>query len=434
MHSIEITNIMKMTLAIAIAATILQWMATSVHAHGSSSPYQQFSHKLLQTGKLDEKRKRHLAAGDDVDGETAKPATRSWDPEIKEKKICNILGGLDLTRLRSFQTLSLFKDGIEDVELMREVVTKSMYNGGLAGGLSNLDELSSTLDTLARGLSPNITTTLSAGLGWVDDRADRRIERQVTTPNQPFVGDKQADATFSDTVSNILPWIRDRRAKERHWYNSHQNGRTEGISKAEVPYDSLYIGVWIVTPGDAIWYYPPMSAFAHPYTFSDIMGGDYSWRVYPAEPLGWPFNHSVRGGNLKDALYDPPYADVAHPGLSMISAMAPVYYTGEWSGYDYNDTFIGAVGVDIALDSIAHVLDDLEGKSHLLLPNKNSRDIQHVSSLHTSFSCRYIDRRILCHVGRCQYIQDRCHVTKCCGKDLSRIYRIGRRTCYIQRC
>ena len=54
---------------------------------------------------------------------------------------------------------------------------------GLVGGLhESLDELVTTLDWKARSL-PEGTTTLEAGLGWVDDRPDRRVERYVGIVN-----------------------------------------------------------------------------------------------------------------------------------------------------------------------------------------------------------------------------------------------------------
>jgi hypothetical protein len=40
----------------------------------------------------------------------------------------------------------MFRDTIEDVELLRETFAESMYNGGLAGGFSDLEQLSQTLD------------------------------------------------------------------------------------------------------------------------------------------------------------------------------------------------------------------------------------------------------------------------------------------------
>ena len=53
-----------------------------------------------------------------------------------------------------------------------------MYNGAsLTGGGNALNDLAGTLDVETRGLQDtNITTTLQAGLGWIDDRENRRVE------------------------------------------------------------------------------------------------------------------------------------------------------------------------------------------------------------------------------------------------------------------
>jgi hypothetical protein len=182
---------------------------------------------------------------------------RMWDPSQKELKICSIVNGLDLTRLQSYRLRVMFRNAMEDVELMREYISEAMLNDGLLDGLSNLTAMAHTCNWQDRNLPPN-STTLDAGLGWVDDRASRRIDRHVSTATDPMVGTKHTDMALIDTVSNILPWIQDRRAKEQYWSETHQNGRSEGPTKDELIYSSLYLSTWAVTTGDAIAYYPPL--------------------------------------------------------------------------------------------------------------------------------------------------------------------------------
>ena len=100
---------------------------------------------------------------------------RVWDPTTRDLKMCSPLGGVDLVRLQSSHTRALFQAGIDDAELTRAYFNEAMLNGGLAGTLSNLTNLEQSLDWQARGSPPN-STTLSAGLGWVDDRSDRCVE------------------------------------------------------------------------------------------------------------------------------------------------------------------------------------------------------------------------------------------------------------------
>jgi Protein tyrosine and serine/threonine kinase len=52
--------------------------------------------------------------------------------------------------------------------------------------------------------------------------------------------------------------------------------------------------------------------------------------------------------------------DLAVPGLALISAIAPFYYTGNFLGYEYEDTYIGTVGVDIAVNAVSAFLDVLQ--------------------------------------------------------------------------
>ena len=62
------------------------------------------------------------------------------------------------------------------------------------------------------------------------------------------------------------------------------------------------------------------------------------------------------------ALLRNPYPDVARPGLSLITASAPVYYNGTFGNYTYNDVYIASTGVDIAVDSTSTMLDILLDK------------------------------------------------------------------------
>jgi hypothetical protein len=100
-----------------------------------------------------------------------------------------------VTRLVSGSTKNLFQGAIEDVELMREAVTEGAYNGGIVKGLHKLEEIEETLDWEARGegLGP-LDTTVTAGIGYCDDREDRRIDRYVSlADNQPSIGTKEND-------------------------------------------------------------------------------------------------------------------------------------------------------------------------------------------------------------------------------------------------
>jgi hypothetical protein len=51
---------------------------------------------------------------------------------------------------------------------------------------------------------------------------------------------------------------------------------------------------------------------------------------------------------------------VALEGVALITATAPVYFTGNFMGYTYNDTYVAALGVDIAVSSVSAFLDVLQ--------------------------------------------------------------------------
>ena len=133
------------------------------------------------------------------------------------------------------------------MEFIREYISEAALNGGIAGGLHTLQGLNQTLDWRARGFSPQ-DTTVSAGLGYTDDRSDRRIERYVALVNEPFVGTKDSDVALIDSASIIFPWIVDRRSLEEKWYISHQNGRSARKNK---DFERLYVAAWIGTRGEA---------------------------------------------------------------------------------------------------------------------------------------------------------------------------------------
>jgi serine/threonine protein kinase len=274
----------------------------------------------------------------------------------KSLRICNVLGGLDVVRYVSSNTRQVFEGAIEDVELIREYLSEAMLNSGIVGGFSNFEALSLSLSWKARGL-PNINTTIGVGLGIVDDRMDRRVDRYVGTKrDQPFVGNKETDMKIVDTLSNLLPWIVDRRSSEKFWMKSHQNGRSEGKNKRKFPFDSLYTAAWIGSYGNAWLYYPPMTVFSndHPLTMGDIAGDDLESHNLPFVQPNLPKFNQDRTAFLRN-----PYPDSARPGLSLITAMAPVYFTGSFGNYTFNDTYIASTGVDIAVKATSSLLDVL---------------------------------------------------------------------------
>jgi hypothetical protein len=295
-------------------------------------------------------------------------------PDDKKFIICNAQGGLDVTRVVSSSTRQFFQGAIDDVEFIREYVSIAASNGGIVGGFSDLNALSHSLQWKARGL-PRGTTTVEAGLGYVDDRPDRLIDRYATVdsrPGQPIVGDKQTDMRIIDTVSNIFPWIVDRRSLEKQWYTSHQNGRSEGPAKEPFLFESLYTAAWIGSFGIAWAYYPPLTVFSdgHPFGMGDVVGGTLDANELPFVKPNLPENNPSRRSFFVD-----PYPDTARPGLSLITAMAPIYFTGNFGDFTYDDTYIASTGVDISVASISSLLDVLLDRmtatSFAILTNMN---------------------------------------------------------------
>jgi serine/threonine protein kinase len=278
----------------------------------------------------------------------------------KAFRICNVLGGLDVTRFVSSNTRNLFQGAIEDVELIREYVHEAFLNGGIGGGFSDLQAMNASLEWKERNFSRE-TTTYEAGLGYVDDRANRRIDRNVAefSSEMPLVGDRQTDMQIVDTLSNLFPWLVDRRSVESSWYITHKNGRSEGKEKAPFRFSTLYTAAWFGTHGNAWMYYPPFTAFSngHPLTMNDVIGGDFMSHELPFVKPNLPKNNPSRKAFLVK-----PYPDTAQPGLSLITAMAPVYLNGKFGDYTYNDTYFASTGVDIAVVSTSTLLDELLDK------------------------------------------------------------------------
>ena len=175
-----------------------------------------------------------------VDAVANNVSTPSSEPN---RQICSVQNGLEVLRVVSSATIGVFRTALQDVELMRELASESMDNGGVEWGFATLEDLAATLDWQARGLNSSMTT-LDAGLGYTDDRPDRRIDRYVSLLNEPLVGTKETDMAICETLAGILPWILDRQSREDHWWLDHQNGQSEGQFKHTKVVDQLYTGAW----------------------------------------------------------------------------------------------------------------------------------------------------------------------------------------------
>jgi 7 transmembrane sweet-taste receptor of 3 GCPR len=274
----------------------------------------------------------------------------------KAFKICDIAGGVAVAREASRSIQTLFLNALEDVEQMREFLTENMKHT-TSPLTTTLDDLANSLDYEARGLPSNMTT-LDAGLAWADDRPDRRVERIVGLLEDPPVGDKSSDLAMVDVLSSMLPWIVDRRSKEDYWWKEHQSGRSEGQAKPTLFFDQLYLAAYAVTWGNAACYYPPMTAFVpRGFNLNDVLGPHASFKNDSAVQPTLPENNPN-----KLAVIGTPYADRANPGLSIVSALAPIYYTGSFYGFDnYNDTNLGLTAIDISIASISSLLHRLDG-------------------------------------------------------------------------
>ena len=122
----------------------------------------------------------------------------------KDYKICDVLGGLDVTRLVSTNARNFFSSAIDDVELMREYLTEAASSGGgnWTSDFATLEDMARTLDWQARGL-PEGTTSVEAGIGYSDDRPDRRIDRYAGTFRMPLVGDRESDFAMMDALVEL---------------------------------------------------------------------------------------------------------------------------------------------------------------------------------------------------------------------------------------
>ena len=87
----------------------------------------------------------------------------------KSFRICSVLGGLDVTRYVSRDARSFFAGALDDVELIREVITETALNGGV-GHRMTLAELNNTLDRHGRGYDNNetIQTTVDVRAVYCD--------------------------------------------------------------------------------------------------------------------------------------------------------------------------------------------------------------------------------------------------------------------------
>ena len=207
--------------------------------------------------------------------------TNTASDATKEFKICDVLGGLDATRLVSTNARNFFSSAIDDVELMREYLSEAWLSpendngsGDWISDFRNLEQMSRTLDWQARGLA-NGTTSVEAGIGYTDDRPDRRVDKFCGLLHEPFVGDKDSDFAMVDAISPLMPWIVDRKSKESNWWNDHINGVSQGEDKEPFLFDALYTAAWLVSWAEVVIYYPPLAVYGHPLTMGDVVGGTY---------------------------------------------------------------------------------------------------------------------------------------------------------------
>ncbi|CAB9505250.1 Gamma-aminobutyric acid (GABA) B receptor [Seminavis robusta] len=321
---------------------------------------------------------------------TATPSNQD-DDGSSSLRICSLSGGLDVLRLSSVSIRRAFQGSLEDVEYIRCYVVEAAYNKNLQGSVGassmmTLDQLAHSLDTLARNVSTN-ATTLSVGLGYADDRPNRRVERVVSLANpSPFVGTKETDLALIDSVANIFPWMVQRTAFSRDNNSSTDDSTSTAFSRDNNSSttstsiqqdDRLYVAAWIGSSGEAWMYYPPFQEITgqHPMTFADVAGDHYNSRqeefVQPNLPP-----HIIH-----KPYFTPPYPDTAIPGLSLITAQAPIYFAGEFMGFHYPKTdpssdnqkdhlrysnpygtYIASTGVDISVASMSSLLlEPLEG-------------------------------------------------------------------------
>ena len=295
--------------------------------------------------------------------------TVSSREEGKKYRICSVIGGLDVTRLLSFRAKAIFSEVIQDIELIREFISQDMTNGGVdfllkygsavtGSSMTNLDDLNNSLQWKVRGYQKP-TTTLEAGFAYVDDRPDRFIDKLVLLPHQPLVGSKQTDLGIVDAAGQILPWIVDRQSGKSSWWMPHQNGQSQGSHKEPRTFKSLYTCAWLGTYGNAWAYYPPINKVHGLELFNmvEVVGPNLKTHDLPFVVKNLPQNNPT-----KEASFTSPYADSARPGKSMISATAPVYFSGKFGGFTYNDTYVASIGIDITVTAISSLLDIIKSR------------------------------------------------------------------------
>jgi hypothetical protein len=284
-------------------------------------------------------------------------STRDQDDNSKHLKSCTVSGGLDIARFYSSNLRNLFRGALEGVEFIRKYFSEAAYNQGIAGGLYDLEALTQTLSWQNRNMTP-ADTTLTAGLGYVDDRSDRRMERYVGLVNEPFLGTKASDMALIDSVSNIFPWIVDRKSDESNFWRPHQNGRSD--VRESKPLDRLYTAAWIGTRGEAwMYYYPPFVRDDETnisFGSGDIVGSAYNSSQEEFVRPNLPVNSPERKTYLSR-----PYPDTALARLSLITAQGHVYFTGTFRCIVYSETYIASTGVDISVAAISPLLEDLDG-------------------------------------------------------------------------
>jgi len=260
---------------------------------------------------------------------------------------------------------------IDDVELVREVISEVAINGGLGHQLS-LYELDHTLDRIGRikeGLldsSIDSSSTVEAGLGYVDDRPNRRMDMYVSLNGTNGLSkhtntsrkNVEKQLAMVQAASIIFPWIVDRKSKKDYQYVTHLNGWSEGPDKEPFRFDSLYTAAWIGSTAETWAYYPPFNKKAGiPFTIGDALGPVVICDECPFTKPNKPENNPERKAFLTS-----PYPDVAQPGLSLISAIAPVYYNGTFLNRSYNDEYIASTGVDIEVEAVSTLLDVVKGR------------------------------------------------------------------------
>ena len=229
---------------------------------------QEWQEKLDQCFRTFSSPPKHLFTYDNINNQSRRRATKDDDEDTdsgggdndggdKTYKICSVPGGMDMTRFISQDARHFFAGAIEDVELIREVISTTADHGGV-GHRMTLAELNSTLDRVGRGYcddeatcNSTVQTTLEAGLQYVDDRPDREIDFYIGTYGLINDLNSVAELAIVQAAELVFPWIVDRKARPNLWSSSHQNGRSTGPHKEPFRFSSLYSAAWIGSYGEA---------------------------------------------------------------------------------------------------------------------------------------------------------------------------------------